>query len=108
MEVVARLRNLLQERGWSEYRLAKEAGLSQTTITNLFKRNNLPTLPTLEAICRAFDMTLAQFFMEDDFVEITPAQKDLLKKWNALHPEQKRIIQKLLNAIYEENQGTPS
>ena len=55
MEVVARLRNLLQERGWSEYRLAKEAGLSQTTITNLFKRNNLPTLPTLEAICRAFD-----------------------------------------------------
>ena len=103
MEVVARLRNLLQERGWSEYRLAKEAGLSQTTITNLFKRNNLPTLPTLEAICRAFDMTLAQFF-----VELTPAQKDLLKKWNALHPEQKRIIQKLLNAIYEENQGTPS
>ena len=108
MDVVVRLHELLEKYGWSEYRLAREAGLSQTTIANLFKRNNLPTLPTLEAICKAFDMTLAQFFMEDEFVELTPAQKDLLRKWSALTPQQKHIMQKLLNVIYEENQGTPS
>lgn len=102
MNIQLRLQNLMKEREWSEYRLAKEAKISQTTITNLFKRNNLPTLPTLEAICTAFDITLAQFFMEEDLVELTSAQKDLLTKWNALTSEQKRIIQKLLNAIYEE------
>lgn len=75
MDVVVRLHELLEKYGWSEYRLAREAGLSQTTIANLFKRNNLPTLPTLEAICKAFDMTLAQFFMEDEFVELTPRRK---------------------------------
>lgn len=53
-------------------------------------------------------MTLAQFFMEDEFVELPPAQKDLLRKWSALNPQQKHIMQKLLNVIYEENQGTPS
>ena len=106
MNIQLRLQNLMKERGWSEYRLAKEAKISQTTITNLFKRNNLPTLPTLEAICSAFDITLAQFFMEEDLIELTPSQKDLLTKWNCLTSEQKRILQKLLNAIYEENQST--
>ncbi len=73
MNIQVRLKNLMKERGWSEYRLAKEAKISQTTITNLFKRNNLPTLPTLEAICTAFDITLAQFFIEEDLIELTPS-----------------------------------
>lgn len=108
MNIQSRLRNLMDERKWSEYRLAKEAGVAQTTITNLFKRNNLPSLPTLEAICKAFDITLAQFFMEDDPIELTQSQKDLLMKWNSLTSEQKKIMQTLLNTIYEENQGTQS
>ncbi len=105
MDIQLRLQNLMKERGWSEYRLAKEAGISQTTITNLFKRNNLPTLPTLEALCGAFGITLAQFFMEDELIELTPSQKNLLVKWNTLSSEQKNIIQKLIDTIYEENQG---
>lgn len=108
MNIQLRLQKLMEERKWTEYRLANEAGISQTTITNLFKRNNLPTLPTLEAICRAFDITLAQFFMEDDIIELTQSQKDLLMKWNTLTSEQKKIMQTLLNALYEENQGTQS
>ncbi|HMM06037.1 MAG TPA: helix-turn-helix transcriptional regulator [Clostridiales bacterium] len=47
--------------GWSEYKLAKEAELPQSTISHLFKRNNAPTFPTIEAICGAFGMTMAQF-----------------------------------------------
>ena len=43
MDVVVRLHELLEKYGWFEYRLAREAGLSQTTIANLFMRNNLPT-----------------------------------------------------------------
>ena len=35
-----RIRQLMAERGWTIYRLAQESGLSQTTISNIFKRNN--------------------------------------------------------------------
>ena len=35
-----RIQQLMQERNWTIYRLAKESGLSQTTISNIFKRNN--------------------------------------------------------------------
>ena len=56
----------MEERDWSDYKLAKEANLSTSTVTNIFSRNTTPTLPTLEAICRAFGITLAQFFTEDE------------------------------------------
>ena len=60
MDAQKRIKQLMEERGWTDYRLAKEANLSHSTITNLFKRNNAPTLPTLEVICRAFGITLTR------------------------------------------------
>lgn len=65
MDAQKRIKQLMEERGWTDYRLAKEANLSHSTVTNMFNRNNAPTLPTLEAVCRAFGITLAQFFTED-------------------------------------------
>ena len=41
-----RIRQLMAERGWTIYRLAQESGLSQTTISNIFKRNNQPPYNT--------------------------------------------------------------
>ena len=65
MDTQKRIRELMAERGWTDYRLAKEANLSHSTVTNMFNRNNAPTLPTLEAVCQAFGITLAQFFASD-------------------------------------------
>ena len=48
MDTIKRLRELLIERGWSEYRLMKESGLAQSTISNIFRRNSIPSIPTLE------------------------------------------------------------
>ena len=54
MNVQNRIRQLMEERGWTDYRLAKESGLSHSTISNMFKRNNAPSIPTLEVVCQAF------------------------------------------------------
>ena len=35
MNTLQRLHQLLDERGWSEYRLAKNCGLSNSTIANI-------------------------------------------------------------------------
>lgn len=50
MDVQKRIKTLMELRGWTDYRLAKEAGLSHSTVTNMFNRSNAPTLPTLEAV----------------------------------------------------------
>lgn len=63
MDVLQKLRQLQQERGWSDYRIAKEAKLSPNTVSNIFRRGTLPSVSTLEALCGAFGITVAQFFV---------------------------------------------
>ena len=80
MDVNEKIRRLMEERGWSAYRLAKQCGLSVATIGNLFRRNTTPSIATLEAICSGLNITLAQFFAEGDLVEMTPEAKDSVVK----------------------------
>lgn len=92
MDILERLRGLLDERGWTEYRLAKECGLSESTIANIFRRNSVPSITTLESICNGFGITLSQFFADGDMVELTPQAKELFDNWVTLTPEQKNAV----------------
>lgn len=94
MDVLEKLRTLLEERGWSEYRLAQMAGLNESTISNIYRRNTVPTIATLKAVCDAFGITLSQFFADNDsdMVEVTPELKELLDAWGPLTPEQRAVI----------------
>ena len=100
MDAQKRIRDLMEERGWSEYKLAKEANLSHSTVSNMFKRNNAPTLPTIEAVCRAFGLTLVQFFQEEDApAEMAGEQRRLFAKWSTLTEEQKAALLQLMDAM---------
>lgn len=93
MDIQERIRELMGIKGWSEYKLAKEANLPQSTISHLFKRNNAPTYPTIEAICGAFGITMAQFFADEgEAVVLTPEQRELLILWGTLTNEQRQIV----------------
>ena len=102
MDVNEKLRKLLNERAWTEYRLSKECGLSESTIANIFRRNTVPSIPTLQAICDGFGITLSQFFAEGDMVEMTPTLKELFSGWTTLTMNQKNI---LLTIVKEFNKG---
>lgn len=100
MDTQKRIRELMAECGWTDYRLAKEANLSHSTVTNMFNRNNAPTLPTLEAVCKAFGITLSQFFSEgDDPSQFTEEQQILFSRWSTLTDEQKRLLLELMNTM---------
>lgn len=96
MDILGRLIELQKQRGWSDYKIAKEANLSPNTVSNIYRRNNVPSLVTLQAICKAFGITMAQFFAEDHLVELTPEQQLLFDKWAALTPEQKTVIWQII------------
>ena len=99
MDTHERLQQLLKERGWSEYRLAKSCGLSESTIANIFRRNTLPSIATLETICGGFGITLSQFFAEGETVELTPELKELFDGWVYLTPEQKDAVARVIKAM---------
>ena len=100
MDVQKRIRDLMKLRGWTDYRLAKEASLSHSTVTNMFNRNNAPTLPTLEAVCRAFGITLAQFFADEvDPAQLTDEQRTLFARWSSLTERHKNLLLDLMETM---------
>ncbi len=103
MDPNEKLRELLKQKGITEYRLAKNSGLSDSTIKNIFKRNTVPSIPTLEAICKGFGITLSQFFAEDELIETTPDFKELFDSWKYLSTEQKQAVIALLKSFSHNN-----
>ena len=99
LDTLGRLRQLLDDRNWTEYRLAKASGLSDSTIKNIFKRNTQPTIETLEAVCRGLGITLAQFFADEEMVELTPDLKELFIGWVNLTSDQKAAVLTVVNAF---------
>ena len=99
MDARMRIRNLMDERGWSEYRLAIASGLSQSTVANIFNRNTMPSVATLEAICQGFGISLAQFFAEGNMVELSEEQRVMFSEWSALTAEQKNVLRELIRVM---------
>lgn len=99
MDTHQRLRQLLKERGWTAYRLSKNCELSQSTLANIFKRNTVPSISTLESICKGFGITLSQFFAEDEMIELSPELKKLFDDWVTLTPEQKAALVQLIHTM---------
>jgi len=89
----------LNDKGWSEYRLAKECGLSESTLANIFRRNAHPSIPTLEAICKGFGITLSQFFAENEMVELSPELEELFTGWTTLTAAQKQAVLQMIKAF---------
>ena len=98
MNILDRLTELQRQRGWSDYKIAKEAGLSPNTVSNIYRRGNIPSLATLEQLCKAFGITMAQFFAEDYLIEATPEVRELIEKWSALNNEQKAAIWQIIKS----------
>ena len=99
MDVLQRLRQLLKERGWTVYRLAMNSDMPQSTLANIFRRNTVPSIPTLEIICKGFGITLSQFFAENEMVELSPELKALFDGWLTLTPEQKAAVTLLVHTM---------
>ena len=85
------------KRGWTEYQLAKNANLTQSTISTWYRKKQIPTIDSLSKVCAGFGMTLSAFFLEgDDAIVLTQEQRELLDHWGALSPTQQKIVLELL------------
>lgn len=95
MDVLDKIVRLRKERNWTEYQLAEKSGLTQSTISSWYRKNIIPTIPSLEKICDAFGITMSQFFLDDSTtVDLTPAQLELVKSASNLDSQQmKRLVQ---------------
>ena len=94
MDVLARIDELRKEKGWSVNYLALEAGLTQSTLNNLYSRKTEPKISTLRAICEALGISLSDFFKEE-----ASSDDELVRKVKALSKENKAALLQLINHI---------
>lgn len=99
-DILAEITRQRMKRNWSEYELAKHSGLAQSTISTWYRKNQIPTIQTLEKVCVGLGITLSQFFAEgDDAIQLTPEQCELLDSWASLTATQQTLFLELFKNI---------
>ncbi len=99
-DILGMITQYRQARGWTEYQLAERSGLPQSTISSWYRKNMVPTIPSLEKICAAFGITLSQLFAEENAaVSLTEAQRKLLERWARLSEDQQAVIFSLIEKM---------
>lgn len=78
MDILQRITEMREERHWTEYQLAEKSGLTQSTISSWYRKNMLPTIPSLLKICDAFGVTMSQFFLEESNQTVLLNDKQLM------------------------------
>lgn len=97
VKVNEKILRLAKERGWSEYMLANKADITHSTLNSSINRDTPPKIDTLERICDAFGITMAQFFLEDEAIEfLSSEEKELIELYRRLPKEKREALSELL------------
>ena len=92
VQIGKKIKLLRLQKGWTQYNLAMESGLSPTYISDLEKCEKCPTVETLDNICFALGITLGEFFNE---------KSELLDKISALTVKQRKLLNDFLESLWE-------
>lgn len=89
--IVKKLNEMIKERGWSPYRLAKESNMSYTSVFHILKGRNEPTFLTLSKLCDGLGISLADFFLEIEIPNVSQQHK-VVNLFNKLNVHQKEVV----------------
>lgn len=99
-DIIKRIISICEARSWTIYRLAKESGITYSTLCTMLHKANAPSIPTLIKICNGFDITLSDFFNENqDRAMLSDSQKEHLIQWNSLSAENQVIVGKYIDYL---------
>lgn len=104
MDVLIRIAELREKRGWTIWKLSEESSVDQTTISAWYKKGRSPSVSSLEKICEAFGITMSQFFLDNESVtDLTNDQREMLENWSALSKNQRAIVLTLIKNMPTQN-----
>ena len=91
--VALRIIELCEKHKISRYRLSQLTGMSRQALGKIVSKESIPTIPTIEKICDAFGITLAQFFTKDGIrPDLSAGQLELVETWEYLDDKEREIL----------------
>lgn len=91
-EIGKRIKKLRIAKDWTQNKLATESGVAASYIPALENGLKCPTIETLDNICFALGISLADFFTEK-------REETLLDKVSSLTEKQKQLLNDFLNSL---------
>jgi transcriptional regulator with XRE-family HTH domain len=102
--IALRVAELCKKHNMSVYRLSQRSGITQTALSHIISGKSVPTIPTVNNICGAFGVTLAQFFAgEGEKPDLSADQMEILDIWDTLDDTQRNIVIRFLRGLRNEN-----
>ncbi len=96
-----RVKTLRNAKGWSQLKLSTESGLDPSWIGQVERGVVVPTVKTLDQICKGLSITLAEFFnptrlkaREDDFLV-----REIIQTTKRKSIKAKRLIRDFAKAV---------
>lgn len=91
--VVKHIKELLTQKGWTTYKLAKKANIPYSSLNTMLKHGHIPTTNNLIKICEGLGISLSQFFLtlEND-QECVNKEQELLNIWHTLNDRQQELV----------------
>ena len=105
-KTLQRIHQLCNERNWSLYRLAKEADVPYSSLSNMFSRNTQPTVSTLEKICSGFGISMIDFFNTPAIINpncyvLNSDEKEIIDIYRSLPKRKKELLNAYMQGIME-------
>ncbi|MCD7818760.1 MAG: helix-turn-helix transcriptional regulator [Lachnospiraceae bacterium] len=95
-----RIKELCDKQQITKYRLSKMTGITQTVLANIIHGDSIPTIRTLEKICCALNISLAQFFAKEERQpDLTAEQQEIIETWNGLNQEERDRLMKIVRTF---------
>lgn len=102
MKVKEKIDKLRKQRGWSKSRLARELGISATSVYNWYnERNCSPSRETLEDICLVFGVSIAEFYTNVETDNLSEKEISLLELFRKIPDTKKDNALAMLKMLIE-------
>jgi transcriptional regulator with XRE-family HTH domain len=115
-DIGKRIREIRKLLRYTQEQLARELGVSSTTVSAYEVGDAIPPMRTLEKLTEiadvSYDWLCAGCYMardpENKIIQITPEELRLLKNFRQATPEYKELISKLVEAITSSSKNNAS
>ena len=98
--IAKRINELCEKQNISKYQLAKQSGMSESSISNLVNRKSDPQCTTIYRICKGLGITMSQFFsINEENCDLSPEQIYFLALWESLSRDQKQLVEAYIAGI---------
>lgn len=105
--VLKKIEEINKSKEWSMYKLSKESGIAQSTLSSLFGRRANISLPKLGKICQAFGLKLSDFFSMLEEAEASKQRQsdyemiELIQKAEFLSKNNRRLLRSMIIVMEE-------